>query len=74
MMSNGSTTASTSPLLGHNPSQRGQKQLSDRAYPGWYTPGRLLGLFCWVSFLVYLDRGLLASNGVNEGYTVRAYL
>ena len=42
-----------------------------QALPNWYTPSRLLGLFCWVTFLVYLDRGLLASNGVNDGISVR---
>ena len=33
--------------------------------PAWYTPARLLVAFCIVSFLVYLDRGIIASNGVN---------
>ena len=33
--------------------------------PAWYTPGRLLVAFCVVSFLVFLDRGIIASNGVN---------
>ncbi|KAK9811938.1 hypothetical protein WJX73_001048 [Symbiochloris irregularis] len=35
--------------------------------PWWYTPKRLLALFCGVSFLVYLDRGVIACNGVNYG-------
>lgn len=34
-------------------------------HPAWYTPARLLIAFCVVSFLVYLDRGIIASNGVN---------
>jgi hypothetical protein len=34
-------------------------------YPKWFTPPRLLALFCGVSLLVYLDRGALSSNGVN---------
>ena len=33
--------------------------------PAWYTPVRLLVAFCVVSFLVFLDRGIIASNGVN---------
>ncbi|KAL0043420.1 hypothetical protein WJX79_004259 [Trebouxia sp. C0005] len=33
--------------------------------PAWYTPARLLTAFCVVSFLVFLDRGIIASNGVN---------
>lgn len=33
--------------------------------PSWYTPERLLGIFCWITFLVYLDRGVIACNGVN---------
>ncbi len=33
--------------------------------PTWYTPARLLVAFCVVSFLVFLDRGIIASNGVN---------
>lgn len=35
------------------------------ADPAWYTPARLLIAFCVVSFLVFLDRGIIASNGVN---------
>lgn len=33
--------------------------------PAWFTPGRLLAIFCTVNTLLYLDRGLFASNGVN---------
>ena len=44
---------------------------SANAFQLRYTPSRLLGLFCWVTFLVYLDRGLLASNGINSGISVR---
>ncbi|BDA49430.1 probable protein spinster homolog 1 [Coccomyxa sp. Obi] len=35
-------------------------------HPRWYTPQRLLALFCWVTFLVYLDQGVISSNGVNR--------
>ncbi|KAL0039798.1 hypothetical protein WJX77_008229 [Trebouxia sp. C0004] len=31
----------------------------------WLTPGRLLLLFCAMNMLVYIDRGIIASNGVN---------
>ena len=34
--------------------------------PAWYTPKRLLALFCWLTFLIYLDQGVVASNGVNR--------
>jgi MFS family permease len=33
--------------------------------PQWFTPLRLLAIFCAVNLFVYLDRGLIASNGVN---------
>jgi len=33
--------------------------------PAWFTPRRLLAIFCAVNILLYLDRGLFASNGVN---------
>eukprot|EP00798_Chlamydomonas_sp_ICE-L_P006591 gene6591-3245_t len=33
--------------------------------PKWFTARRLLILFCFVNVFVYLDRGLIASNGVN---------
>ncbi|CAL0300840.1 unnamed protein product [Lupinus luteus] len=31
----------------------------------WFTPKRLLGIFCMINMLNYLDRGAIASNGVN---------
>nr|KYP54518.1 Protein spinster isogeny 1 [Cajanus cajan] len=31
----------------------------------WFTPKRLLGIFCVINMLNYLDRGAIASNGVN---------
>uniref|UniRef100_A0A061REG6 Mfs general substrate transporter n=1 Tax=Tetraselmis sp. GSL018 TaxID=582737 RepID=A0A061REG6_9CHLO len=34
-------------------------------HPAWFTPPRLLALFCGISLLVYIDRGALSSNGVN---------
>uniref|UniRef100_A0A383V931 Major facilitator superfamily (MFS) profile domain-containing protein n=1 Tax=Tetradesmus obliquus TaxID=3088 RepID=A0A383V931_TETOB len=33
--------------------------------PRWFTPGRLLLIFCITNLVVYLDRGVIASNGVN---------
>ncbi|CAM8926691.1 unnamed protein product [Rhodiola kirilowii] len=31
----------------------------------WFTPKRLLALFCTINLLNYVDRGTIASNGVN---------
>ncbi|CAJ2648855.1 unnamed protein product [Trifolium pratense] len=31
----------------------------------WFTPKRLLAIFCVINLLNYLDRGTIASNGVN---------
>ncbi|GMI86541.1 hypothetical protein like AT2G22730 [Hibiscus trionum] len=33
--------------------------------PSWFTPRRLLIIFCVVNMINYLDRGTIASNGVN---------
>ncbi|KAA8536328.1 hypothetical protein F0562_028806 [Nyssa sinensis] len=33
--------------------------------PSWFTPKRLLIIFCLINLLNYLDRGAIASNGVN---------
>lgn len=33
--------------------------------PGWFTPKRLLIIFCAINLLNYVDRGAIASNGVN---------
>ncbi|KAJ7569220.1 hypothetical protein O6H91_01G067500 [Diphasiastrum complanatum] len=33
--------------------------------PRWFTPRRLLILFCAINMLNYVDRGVIASNGVN---------
>eukprot|EP00884_Botryococcus_braunii_P005783 jgi/Botrbrau1/15205/Bobra.0149s0064.1 len=32
--------------------------------PAWYTPHRLMAIFCYVFFICYFDMGLFASNGV----------
>ncbi|PSS29240.1 Sphingolipid transporter spinster like [Actinidia chinensis var. chinensis] len=33
--------------------------------PSWFTPKRLLAIFCVINLLNYVDRGTIASNGVN---------
>lgn len=33
--------------------------------PSWFTPKRLLGIFCVINLINYVDRGAIASNGVN---------
>ncbi|XVF00684.1 hypothetical protein REPUB_Repub04eG0022300 [Reevesia pubescens] len=33
--------------------------------PSWFTPKRLLVIFCIINLLNYVDRGTIASNGVN---------
>ncbi|CAM8907847.1 hypothetical protein QQ045_009873 [Rhodiola kirilowii] len=33
--------------------------------PSWFTPKRLLMIFCIINMLNYVDRGVIASNGVN---------
>lgn len=40
-------------------------ETAEQSFPAWYSPQRLLALFCTVTFLVYLDRGVIACNGVN---------
>ncbi|KAK6916241.1 Major facilitator superfamily [Dillenia turbinata] len=35
------------------------------ANPSWFTPKRLLILFCVINMINYMDRGAIASNGVN---------
>ncbi|VFQ78252.1 unnamed protein product [Cuscuta campestris] len=34
-------------------------------FPSWFTPKRLLFVFCVINLINYLDRGAIASNGVN---------
>ncbi|CAL0306178.1 unnamed protein product [Lupinus luteus] len=33
--------------------------------PSWFTPKRLLIIFCVINLVNYVDRGAIASNGVN---------
>ncbi|KAA3464138.1 putative sphingolipid transporter spinster-like protein 2 isoform X1 [Gossypium australe] len=35
--------------------------------PSWFTPKRLLIIFCVINMINYVDRGAIASNGVNGG-------
>eukprot|EP00250_Pteridium_aquilinum_P019414 c24423_g1_i2 orf=340-1779(-) len=37
----------------------------DENQPRWFTPERMLLIFCIVNLLNYIDRGTIASNGVN---------
>src|SRR5579875_3021829 len=53
--------AQQEPLLG----------VTAQAHPAWYTPKRLLALFSWLTFLIYLDQGLISSNGVNQQIQVQ---
>ncbi|XP_022631628.1 probable sphingolipid transporter spinster homolog 2 isoform X1 [Vigna radiata var. radiata] len=38
---------------------------SQSSNPSWFTPKRLLMIFCIINMLNYVDRGAIASNGVN---------
>ncbi|MCL7039115.1 hypothetical protein MKW94_014704 [Papaver nudicaule] len=38
---------------------------STKSSPSWCTPIRLLVIFCVINMLNYIDRGVIASNGVN---------
>ncbi|KAF3322316.1 putative sphingolipid transporter spinster 2 [Carex littledalei] len=50
--------------LPHDPEADGNPSDLD-ANPSWFTPKRLLVIFCTINMLNYLDRGAIASNGVN---------
>lgn len=52
-------------LVDGQQSVAGQLADAEDVFPSWYTPKRLLAVFCTANFLVYLDRGVIASNGVN---------
>nr|GEU67869.1 probable sphingolipid transporter spinster homolog 2 isoform X2 [Tanacetum cinerariifolium] len=38
---------------------------STEPHPSWFTPKRLLVVFCVINMVNYIDRGAIASNGVN---------
>ncbi|PIA55126.1 hypothetical protein AQUCO_00800095v1 [Aquilegia coerulea] len=44
---------------------RSQTEDADNSNPSWFTPKRLLVMFCLINMLNYVDRGVIASNGVN---------
>ncbi|KAJ6792003.1 putative sphingolipid transporter spinster-like protein 2 [Iris pallida] len=43
---------------------------SPNSAPSWFTPKRLLVMFCTINMLNYVDRGAIASNGVNGSLTM----
>lgn len=58
----------------NNPTQQGLQLVSQMATtlskdsspnPSWFTPKRLLFMFCVINMVNYVDRGAIASNGVN---------
>ncbi|PSS02760.1 Sphingolipid transporter spinster like [Actinidia chinensis var. chinensis] len=40
-------------------------KISNSLSSSWFTPKRLLAIFCVINLLNYVDRGTIASNGVN---------
>ncbi|ONK73629.1 uncharacterized protein A4U43_C04F33610 [Asparagus officinalis] len=40
-------------------------EISPNPNPSWFTPKRLLVIFCVINMINYVDRGAIASNGVN---------
>ncbi|KAM5580530.1 putative sphingolipid transporter spinster [Rosa sericea] len=40
-------------------------QHQESKHPSWFTPKRLLVIFCVINLINYVDRGAIASNGVN---------
>ncbi|XP_050364563.1 probable sphingolipid transporter spinster homolog 2 [Argentina anserina] len=38
--------------------------------PSWFTPRRLLSIFCVINLINYVDRGAISSNGVNGNLEV----
>ncbi|CAI9104168.1 OLC1v1002793C1 [Oldenlandia corymbosa var. corymbosa] len=47
------------------PAEPPMPSLSSPPSPSWFTPVRLLVIFCVVNLINYVDRGAIASNGVN---------
>ncbi|XP_062177612.1 probable sphingolipid transporter spinster homolog 2 isoform X2 [Alnus glutinosa] len=43
----------------------GRKAPGTAPAPSWFTPKRLLIIFCIINLINYVDRGTIASNGVN---------
>ncbi|XP_022927822.1 probable sphingolipid transporter spinster homolog 2 isoform X1 [Cucurbita moschata] len=42
-----------------------ESSVVDASNPSWFTPLRLLVIFCVINMINYVDRGAMASNGVN---------
>lgn len=58
--------------LSHRPPPLAEVEMATRSLsedspptPSWFTPKRLLVIFCVINMLNYVDRGAIASNGVN---------
>ncbi|GAY38856.1 hypothetical protein CUMW_039910 [Citrus unshiu] len=58
--------------LSHRPPPLAEAEMATRSLsedspptPSWFTPKRLLVIFCVINMLNYVDRGAIASNGVN---------
>ncbi|KAH9712506.1 putative sphingolipid transporter spinster [Citrus sinensis] len=63
---------SKSQSLSHRPPPLAEAEMATRSLsedspptPSWFTPKRLLVIFCVINMLNYVDRGAIASNGVN---------
>lgn len=56
------TSAETPPMASSSSSSAAS---ASAATPSWFTPKRLLVIFCIVNLINYMDRGAIASNGVN---------
>ncbi|XP_048606630.1 probable sphingolipid transporter spinster homolog 2 isoform X1 [Brassica napus] len=51
---------------GQNPRATMERDSDDKiAEPSWFSPKKLLFVFCVVNLINYIDRGAIASNGVN---------
>ncbi|KAA0031416.1 putative sphingolipid transporter spinster-like protein 2 isoform X1 [Cucumis melo var. makuwa] len=55
-------------LEGSNPSV--MNSVNEASNPSWFTPLRLLIIFCVIHLINYMDRGAMASNGVNGHRTI----
>ncbi|KAG0486310.1 hypothetical protein HPP92_008405 [Vanilla planifolia] len=52
--------ATSAPLCGET-----ETSLGDEEKPSWFSPKWFLAIFCIINMLNYVDRGVIASNGVN---------
>ncbi|GMJ03873.1 hypothetical protein like AT2G22730 [Hibiscus trionum] len=57
---------SSSPQSNFQPQEMApSSSATDSPHPSWFTPKRLLIIFCLINMINYVDRGAIASNGVN---------